>query len=65
MLGTYSIDANGDTSLTDYGLYVIKDGMPDVLQEDRGGRRVVRPRTRLKAGTGGLRPARPAAFGPH
>ena len=26
VLGTYSIDKNGDTSLTDYGLYVIKDG---------------------------------------
>ena len=24
--GTYSIDANGDTSLTDYGVYSIKDG---------------------------------------
>jgi branched-chain amino acid transport system substrate-binding protein len=28
VLGTYSIDANGDTSLTDYGLYTIKDGLP-------------------------------------
>jgi branched-chain amino acid transport system substrate-binding protein len=28
ILGTYSIDANGDTSLTDYGLYVIKNGLP-------------------------------------
>jgi len=28
ILGTYSIDANGDTSLTDYGLYTIKDGLP-------------------------------------
>ncbi len=26
ILGKYSIDANGDTSLTDYGLYVIKKG---------------------------------------
>jgi branched-chain amino acid transport system substrate-binding protein len=26
VLGTYSIDKNGDTSLTDYGLYTIKDG---------------------------------------
>ena len=26
VLGTYSIDENGDTSLTDYGLYDIKDG---------------------------------------
>jgi branched-chain amino acid transport system substrate-binding protein len=26
VLGTYSIDENGDTSLTDYGLYTIKDG---------------------------------------
>jgi branched-chain amino acid transport system substrate-binding protein len=28
VLGTYSIDANGDTSLTDYGLYVVKNGDP-------------------------------------
>jgi branched-chain amino acid transport system substrate-binding protein len=28
VLGTYSIDANGDTTLTDYGLYVIKGGQP-------------------------------------
>jgi branched-chain amino acid transport system substrate-binding protein len=26
VLGTYSIDDNGDTSLTDYGLYSVKDG---------------------------------------
>ena len=32
VLGTYSIDANGDTSLTDYGTYTIKDGN---LQFDR------------------------------
>ena len=24
----YSIDENGDTTLTDYGLYTIKDGLP-------------------------------------
>jgi branched-chain amino acid transport system substrate-binding protein len=28
VLGTYSIDKNGDTTLTDYGLYTIKDGVP-------------------------------------
>ena len=28
VLGEYSIDANGDTTLTDYGLYVIKNGQP-------------------------------------
>jgi branched-chain amino acid transport system substrate-binding protein len=28
VLGTYSLDANGDTSLTDYGLYVVKAGLP-------------------------------------
>jgi branched-chain amino acid transport system substrate-binding protein len=27
-LGVYSIDENGDTTLTDYGLYTIKDGKP-------------------------------------
>jgi branched-chain amino acid transport system substrate-binding protein len=32
VLGTYSIDENGDTSLTDYGVYTIKDG---VLVYDR------------------------------
>jgi branched-chain amino acid transport system substrate-binding protein len=26
VLGTYSIDKNGDTSITDYGLYVIQGG---------------------------------------
>jgi branched-chain amino acid transport system substrate-binding protein len=33
VLGTYSIDANGDTSLTDYGLYDIKDGLPSYLKK--------------------------------
>jgi len=28
VLGTYSIDENGDTTLTDYGLYLIRDGEP-------------------------------------
>jgi branched-chain amino acid transport system substrate-binding protein len=32
VLGTYSIDKNGDTSLTDYGVYSIKDGQ---LQFDK------------------------------
>ncbi len=27
-LGVYSIDENGDTTLTDYGLYTIQDGLP-------------------------------------
>ena len=26
VLGTYSIDENGDTSLTDYGLYSVEGG---------------------------------------
>ena len=29
VIGTYSIDENGDTTLTDYGLYLVKDGLPD------------------------------------
>jgi branched-chain amino acid transport system substrate-binding protein len=29
VLGTYSIDKNGDTTLTDYGLYTIKAGLPE------------------------------------
>jgi len=28
VIGTYSIDENGDTTLTDYGLYAIQDGAP-------------------------------------
>jgi branched-chain amino acid transport system substrate-binding protein len=28
VLGVYDIDENGDTTLTDYGLYVIEDGLP-------------------------------------
>ena len=28
VLGTYSIDSNGDTTLTDYGLYQVKGGQP-------------------------------------
>jgi len=28
VLGKYSIDANGDTTLTDYGLYTVKGGLP-------------------------------------
>jgi branched-chain amino acid transport system substrate-binding protein len=28
VLGVYSIDENGDTTLTDYGLYTIQDGVP-------------------------------------
>ena len=40
VLGTYSIDANGDTSLTDYGVYSIADGEPGVRQDDQGGREV-------------------------
>ena len=28
VLGTYDIDENGDTTLTDYGLYTIEDGLP-------------------------------------
>jgi len=29
VLGTYDIDKNGDTTLTDYGLYTIKGGLPE------------------------------------
>jgi branched-chain amino acid transport system substrate-binding protein len=28
VIGNYDIDENGDTTLTDYGLYVIEDGIP-------------------------------------
>jgi branched-chain amino acid transport system substrate-binding protein len=33
VLGTYSIDANGDTTLTDYGLYLIKNGLPEYTKK--------------------------------
>jgi branched-chain amino acid transport system substrate-binding protein len=33
VLGTYSIDPNGDTSLTDYGLYEVKDGLPSYVKK--------------------------------
>jgi branched-chain amino acid transport system substrate-binding protein len=33
VLGTYSIDQNGDTSLTDYGLYTIEKGLPTYTQK--------------------------------
>jgi len=36
VLGEYSIDENGDTSLTDYGLYVIKDGEPTFSKVIKG-----------------------------
>ena len=26
VLGTYDIDENGDTTITDYGIYTVKDG---------------------------------------
>ena len=39
MLGTYSIDENGDTTLTDYGIYTIEGGELDVRQDDQGRRR--------------------------
>jgi branched-chain amino acid transport system substrate-binding protein len=32
VLGTYSIDQNGDTTLTDYGVYKIKGGFPSFSQ---------------------------------
>jgi branched-chain amino acid transport system substrate-binding protein len=32
VLGVYSIDENGDTTLTDYGLYTIQDGVPTFEQ---------------------------------
>jgi branched-chain amino acid transport system substrate-binding protein len=39
-IGTYSIDENGDTTLTDYGLYTIEDGLPTfskVIKAQSGG----------------------------
>ncbi len=36
VLGTYSIDENGDTTLTDYGVYSIDDGDAEVRLDDQG-----------------------------
>ena len=36
VLGTYSIDQNGDTTLTDYGAYKVKDGELVFDQTDQG-----------------------------
>ena len=37
VLGTYSIDENGDTTLTDYGVYKVgDDGEPDVRRDRQG-----------------------------
>jgi branched-chain amino acid transport system substrate-binding protein len=36
VLGTYSIDKDGDTSLTDYGLYKIAGGQPTFLKVIKG-----------------------------
>jgi branched-chain amino acid transport system substrate-binding protein len=33
VLGTYSIDRNGDTSLTDYGRFIIRDGKPKFIRK--------------------------------
>jgi branched-chain amino acid transport system substrate-binding protein len=33
VLGTYSIDSNGDTTLTDYGLYKVQGGQPVYLKK--------------------------------
>ncbi len=39
MLGTYSFDKNGDTSLTDYGLYKVgPDGNPTFAHGHQGRR---------------------------
>ena len=36
VLGTYSIDKNGDTTLTDYGGYTDQERKADVRQDDQG-----------------------------
>ena len=57
VLGTYDIDENGDTTLTDYGLYVIKDGQPTFDKVIKA--RAARPTELTRNGAGaGLR-ARP------
>ena len=41
VLGTYSIDENGDTTLTDYGVYTIEGGELDVRLDDQGPGRLI------------------------
>ena len=50
MLGTYSIDENGDTTLTDYGVYTIEGGELDVRQDDQGRRPRSTALTRRRGG---------------
>ena len=38
VLGTYDIDENGDTTLTDYGIYTIEGGELEFEQDDSGRR---------------------------
>ena len=45
VLGTYDIDENGDTTLTDYGIYTIKGGELDVrARRSRPSRRLIQPK---------------------
>ena len=37
VLGTYSIDQNGDTTLTDYGAYAVKNGQLSFDQTIKAG----------------------------
>ena len=43
VLGTYDIDENGDTTLTDYGIYTIKDGELEFDEDDPGRGRLIQP----------------------
>ena len=56
VLGTYSFDANGDTTLTDYGLYKVgPDGNPAFDEDDQGRR----PDQLTRRGWGRAAAARP------
>ena len=57
VLGTYDIDENGDTTLTDYGVYTIKDGE---LTFDKTIKAAAADHTRCMTATGGGRPCRSA-----
>ena len=61
VLGTYDIDKNGDTTLTDYGLYTIDDGE---LTFDKVIKAQAASQHRVDAeGRAGARPAPARAFG--
>ena len=58
VLGTYDIDENGDTTITDYGVYRVEDGEPGLRPDRQGGPvggRPLRRRARRRPRSGARR----------